>query len=43
MDASEPRLYGASAMSDEERVAILADIILDAISAEEAQGAETEG
>jgi len=43
MDANESRLYGASAMSDEERIAILADIILDAISAEEAQGAETEG
>jgi hypothetical protein len=43
MDTSEPRLYGSSAMSDEERIAILADLILDAISAEEAQGAETEG
>jgi len=43
MDANESRLYGISTMSDEERVAILADIILDAISAEEAQGAETEG
>jgi hypothetical protein len=43
MDANESRLYGASVMSDEERIAILADIILDAISAEDAQGAETEG
>lgn len=43
MDANESRLYGTSAISDEERIAILADIILDAISAEEAQGAETEG
>jgi len=40
MDTNEPRLYGASTMSDEERIAILADIILDAISAEDA---ETEG
>jgi hypothetical protein len=30
-------------MSDEERIAILADLILDAIGAEDAQGAETEG
>ena len=42
MDANESRLYCASAMPDEERIAILADIILDAISAEESQGAETE-
>ncbi len=28
--------YGISSMSDEERIAILADIILEAISSEEA-------
>lgn len=43
MDANESLPYTRSAMSDDERVAILADIILDAISTEEAQGAETEG
>lgn len=43
MDANESPLYTRSVMTDEERIAILADVILDAISAEEAQGAETEG
>jgi hypothetical protein len=43
MNANESRLYGASAISDEERIAILADIILDAISAEESQEADMEG
>ncbi len=43
MDANELPLYMRSAMSDEERIAILADIILDAISAEDAEGTETEG
>jgi hypothetical protein len=43
MNANEPRLYGTPATSDEECAAILADIILEAISAEEAQAAETEG
>jgi hypothetical protein len=40
MNANEPETdlgkYGISAMSDEERIAILADIILEAISSEEA-------
>lgn len=43
MDANESLSYGISAMPDEERIAILADIILDAISAEDAQATETEG
>jgi hypothetical protein len=43
MDASESGLYGTSGMSDEERVAILADIILEAIGSEQAQGTEAEG
>jgi|GEM_PF-1276536 len=42
MNANEPRLYGRSTMSDEECAAVLADIILEAISAEQAQEAETE-
>ena len=43
MDASQSHAYGITAMTDEERIAILADIILDAISAEDAQAAEAEG
>jgi hypothetical protein len=43
MNANKLPLYTPSVMSDEDRIAILADIILDAISAEEAQNAETEG
>lgn len=43
MNANESKLYGASAMSDEECAAVLADIILEAISAEEAQSIEAEG
>lgn len=43
MDADETRLYGASAMSDEERIAILADVILEAISVEEARAVEAGG
>lgn len=42
MNASESETglgrYGTSAMSDDERVAILADIILEAISSEQTQG-----
>lgn len=41
--AANSASYGISTLSDDERAAILADIILDAISAEEAQGEETEG
>lgn len=47
MNASESEIglgrYSALAMSDEERVAILADIILEAISSEQTQGTEAEG
>jgi len=43
MDASESGLYGTSGMSDEERIAILADIILEAISSEQTQGTGVEG
>lgn len=43
MRVNESPSYTCSAMSDEERIAILADIILDAISAEDTQAAETEG
>lgn len=43
MGGNESGLYSASAMSDEERVAILADIILEAINSEQAPGTETEG
>ncbi len=43
MGDNESGLYSASVMSDEERVAILADIILEAISSEQTQGAEAEG
>ena len=43
MGANESGLYSPPAMSDEERVAILADIILEAINSEQAQGAATEG
>jgi hypothetical protein len=42
MDANQLGLYSASAMSDEERVAILADIILEAIGIEEARAVEAE-
>jgi hypothetical protein len=42
MSTNELPLYTPSLMSDEDRIAILADIILDAISAEEVQSAETE-
>lgn len=40
MNTNKSRSYNASAMSDEERIAILADIILDAISAEESRVTE---
>lgn len=47
MNASESEIglggYGTLAMSDEERVAILADIILEAINSEQTQGIEAEG
>ncbi|HEU5187252.1 MAG TPA: hypothetical protein VFT87_01990 [Candidatus Saccharimonadales bacterium] len=47
MNASEPEIalgrYGALTMSDDERVAILADIILEAINSEQALGTEAEG
>lgn len=43
MDANESLPYTRSAMSDDERISILADIILDAISAEEAQNTGMEG
>ena len=43
MDANESQTYGISTLSDEERIAILADVILEAIRAEETQGTETEG
>lgn len=47
MNASESEIslgeYRALAMSDQERVAILADIILEAINSEQTQGAEAEG
>lgn len=43
MNANEPQLHTSSNMSDEERIALLADIILDAISAEDSQAAEAEG
>lgn len=43
MNTDESLMYAHATMSDEDRIAILADIILDAISAEEAQSTETEG
>lgn len=47
MNTSESEMglgrYGVLVMSDDERVAILADIILEAISSEQTQGTEAEG
>lgn len=43
MNANQPGIYGASAMSDEDRLTILADAILEAISLEETLETETEG
>lgn len=44
MNASESEIgLGRHAMSDSERAAILADIILEVINSEQAQGTEAEG
>lgn len=47
MNASESEIdlgrYSTLAMPDDERVAILADIILEAINSEQTQGTEAEG